>query len=135
MSLHTLLSCLSAEKASEERKPRNMSASNHLNPFQMKLFMQAKELMNIPAGDHDDELPMSQAPDLVAYKLHRAKNNQGYEGQSLYENIKEKGVTDPVSLWLDKGNTEWGQVVSNGHHRIAVSNDIDPERWLPVKYW
>lgn len=111
-----------------------MSASDHLHPFQMKLFMQAKELIHLPAGDHDDELPMTEAPELREEKLNRAKTYPR-TGKTLYEDIKESGVKNPVSLYLDKGDDQWEQVISNGHHRIASAYDINPEMWLPVTYW
>lgn len=110
-----------------------MPASEHLQPFQMRLFMQAKELMDVAAGDHPEEKSMSQDHELANRKLARSKKYPR-TGNTLYEDIKKRGVQRPVSLWLGKGEDSWEQAIINGHHRVAASNDIDPEMFIPVIY-
>jgi hypothetical protein len=45
----------------------------------------------------------------------------------LYDSIKAHGVTEPV--YVSKHN-----IVSDGHHRIASANDIDPNMLVPVDH-
>ena len=57
----------------------------------------------------------------------------------LYDNIKKEGIKQPVAIWLGKWTprgeeTRWSQEIQNGHHRIAIANDINPEMYIPVRY-
>jgi hypothetical protein len=121
-----------------------MSASDHIQPYQMKLFMQAKELMEMPAGDFGG-IPMAHHGGKNR-KVREAK--QGVEGysrqpakegeQTLYDSIKEKGVQKPVTLYAtnvrDNAGRKWIEELMDGHHRVATANDIDPESYVPVEY-
>lgn len=124
-----------------------MSASEHLNPNQLCLFMQARELMDVPTpewGDgNDDYRTMRQDVDLYHGKLEESKH--GYEHdtfrnlkydskvrgkRNLYESIQREGVKSPVTLSHSGGLTS----IDDGHHRIAAANDIDPEMYISVRY-
>lgn len=125
-----------------------MSASEHLQPYQMRMFMQAKELMGVYAGH--TELGkgqgyhlLSESPNLYSQKLSESKTGSASStffekkrGQeSLYESIKKEGVTSPISLKVNEQDNgpHWVQI-NDGHHRVATAHDINPDMWLPVRY-
>jgi uncharacterized protein (DUF1015 family) len=105
-----------------------MSASKHLNPKQLKLFMTARELMDMPAGDDLEEWrPMSQNEDLYHEKLGESMDN------SLYKSIKSKGVQEPVNIEFFSRQHD-DTVISDGHHRIAAAHSINPDMIIPIEY-
>ena len=58
---------------------------------------------------------------------------------SLHSRIEAEQVTNPINIHLAGSNPEADKIkpdmsISNGHHRIAASYDINPDRLLPVKY-
>jgi hypothetical protein len=105
-----------------------MSASKHLNPKQLKLFMTARELMDMPAGDDTEQWrPMSQNKDLFHEKLGESMDTH------LYDSVKAYGVQEPVNIDFfsrDHDNT----VISDGHHRIATAHSINPNMIIPIEY-
>jgi len=120
-----------------------MSASDHLHPAQMKLFMQAHELMSIPALEGAGK-PLSEHPRAHKAKLEQSQMSwENYDSvhgladkpeegtTSLYDSIKKHGVKTPVELWMLDDNSP---MVKNGHHRIASANDINPNMYIPVSY-
>jgi hypothetical protein len=132
-----------------------MSASEHISPYQYKLFMTAGELMNVKAGDSPGMQSLTEASDLRKRKLSESKRGTAEESfihskegeETLYESIKKEGVRNPVTLTVNK---EWGQVgdpsigrwapvnwnetLLNGHHRVVSANDINPNTFIPVRY-
>jgi len=120
-----------------------MASSDHLSPYQYKLFMQAKDLMNITAGDGGFDGTLASKPWLYQRKLENAKRNSAFSSwrepkkgeKTIYESIKERGIVSPVSIGLrknEKGDTE--EYINDGHHRVTVANEIDPEMYIPVHY-
>ena len=111
-----------------------MAASDHLNPNQLRLFMQAKELMDLTSGHtegiNQDYLPYSQSPGVYRQKLAESKVRPKIGQGSLHESIQESGVKVPVRIRTHEGKEQ----INDGHHRIAAANDIDPEMYLPVEY-
>lgn len=114
-----------------------MSASDHLHPQQLRLFMQADELMDLPAGDsryfgwsmNDDE-------GLRDRKIMESQEPRYRESPhktiSLEDSIRQEGVLDPVELEFT--SPRGGPMLSNGHHRVAVAHKINPKSWVPVEY-
>lgn len=121
-----------------------MAAQDNLNPNQMRLFMQAKELMNTLSGHvatgSDRYAPMSQAPGLFKSKLHESKVGSAASTMfskkrgkdSLYQSIQKEGVKTPIRLRMHQ-ETKTEQI-NDGHHRVAAAYDINPEMYLPVSY-
>lgn len=124
-----------------------MAASDHLQHEQLRLFVQAKELMDYPTYEgqsayHDgDPTTLRSNTNLQSRKLRNAK--AGYEhythgselpkgGKTLYQSILEKGVEHPILLSYHK--TLQADTIINGHHRIAAANDINPEMYLPIRH-
>lgn len=105
-----------------------MAAKHHLNPKQLKLFMTARELMDMPAGDDLEEWrPMSQNENLFREKLGESISD------SLFQSIKEEGVKEPVTLDFfsrEHDNT----VISDGHHRVASAFTANPDMIIPIEY-
>jgi hypothetical protein len=74
----------------------------------------------------------------VAYadrKMEDLQEAQDY-GPSLYDRIKEQGVLSPVHLSYDQLGHMYGKnEIVGGHHRLAASEDIDPDQPIPVQHW
>lgn len=126
-----------------------MAASDALHPYQMRMFMQAKELMNITSGHTDlsaprQYAPMSESPNLYAQKLAESKTGSAPSTffkkkkgkESLHDSIKREGVTSPVHLKVFENINKdgWEEQINDGHHRVASANDINPEMYIPVRY-
>lgn len=119
-----------------------MAASDHIQPYQMKLFMQAKDLMGV-AADDANLVPLSDVPHITNKKVLEARRGSEYHSRTaapegsktLYESIKKKGVESPVllSVW-PTGENEYKEVLRDGHHRVAAANSINPEMYIPVRY-
>ena len=113
-----------------------MSASDHT---QKKQFWTAGELMGIKITDGAGSGSMTYNQDKATrdIKIETAQKN-GWTGQdrstdnsTLYDSIKEKGVQQPVRI----GRNAAGEpVLRDGHHRVAVANDIDPNMVVPHEY-
>lgn len=122
-----------------------MAASSHLNPNQLRLFMQARELMDTNTREwqsEQDMAPRTMREDLGLYigKLREAQagsEHNAFTGKkrgkrSLYQSVKEEGVQIPVTLGYDKRTDQ--STISDGHHRIASANDVDENMYVPVRY-
>lgn len=117
-----------------------MAAKDHLNSNQLRLFMQAKELMEVPTSEWDNNnnyRTMSEDDDLYYGKLEESdgsENNTFYVAKkgedTLYKSIQKHGVKTPVRLAHSDGLTH----IYNGHHRIAAAYDINPEMYVLVQY-
>jgi len=119
-----------------------MPASNHLNPRQLKLFMTAGELMDHPAGDDEMWEPLSKSPHLYDEKVEESLYGpeDGTHGRSagdseltLHQSIKQQGVHTPIELDFVSSDDDT-PVISDGHHRIAIANHINPNMYIPVNY-
>ena len=124
-----------------------MSASDHIQPFQMKLFMQAKELMDLPSDDSWNSNSLSSDHGMTEEKLDESHlpwddydNAHGLIFEptlghdSLYDSIKKTGVQTPVQVRLARGDSAYKPFLTNGNHRTVVAHDIDPEMYVPVEY-
>lgn len=115
-----------------------MAAKNHLNPKQLKLFMTARELMNMPAGDDLEEWrPMAQNPDLLNEKLEESMDPNAYakvyDNLNLHDSIKTHGVQDPINIEFFSRDHD-DTVISDGHHRVASAFNINPDMIIPIEY-
>ena len=59
------------------------------------------------------------------YKVDAAKKS------GLYESIKNTGVQTPIFLSHSK---KFGEMVSDGGHRVAAATDINPSMLLPIEH-
>lgn len=116
-----------------------MAASEHIQPYQLRLYMTADELMNIRAHDSSKGTSLKDDPEMYQYKLAESKPSRrprAAQNESLYESIAREGVKTPVRIWAYRinKNSGWNELLVNGHHRVASANDIDPQMWIPVEY-
>ena len=123
-------------------------AKEHLYGEQLQMFMPARELMNVPAGDSWPILigrERSPYPDGLKYlksmsEDKRTYNSKIYDGKqlnrktntTLEESIKERGVEEPVSITHIKQFPH--KMIADGHHRIATAHSINPNMEIPVKH-
>jgi hypothetical protein len=121
-----------------------------LSPFQFSMFEPAGKLAHPLNFNHADQggYPSYRRmrDDKVNDTLHAAKDarvlhSAGYRGEPLpdsesaYGDIKERGVQEPVDLWVRSGRTRRGRPqLIDGHHRVFASNHIDPQREIPVRW-
>lgn len=125
-----------------------MAASDHVNPYQLKLFMKAHELMDIPSDDSGYS-SLSRDEGLYDKKIEESHMNwNDYDDahglifkpkpdeSSLYDSISKRGVQTPVSVRLvqDSSENKYQPHLTNGNHRVAVAYDIDPEMYIGVNY-
>lgn len=122
-----------------------MSASDHLNPDQLRLFMQAKELMDTQTREwlpERDMAPRTMREDLGLYSGKLRETHEGSEHdsfapkergkKSFYQSIEAEGVKTPVLL--RQVMTTDQPSIWDGHHRIAAANDINEDMYIPVRY-
>ena len=128
-----------------------MSSSDRLNPQQLQMFIPAGELRAMPsnqvASGHSWEQILLESRDRRPH-THSAwgdPDKVGF-GKTLYESIRDKGVNKPVEVahgenlnWYTGGKGVRGERwpaprLHHGHHRVAVSSDIDPKREIPVEH-
>ena len=112
------------------------------------MFIPAHALMNYTAGDTEnfagDYMPLSQSPNVRSRKLRESKEYGGWGSEpllayrhqeSLYDNIKKRGVSYPIELKLPKKNSlSPNTQIWDGNHRVVAANDIDPDMEVPVRY-
>ena len=117
-----------------------MAEHEHLSG-QLSMFLPARELMNYTAGHTEGfsnkYLPLAKSPGVYRQKLQESKEKSSSgqyfvekEKPSLYDSIKQEGVTSPVSLKILKNDIQ----INNGHHRIVSAHDIDPNTEIPIIY-
>lgn len=124
-----------------------MSASNHVNPYQMKLFYDAEDLMNMRANDskwdeyeplseHNQPIPLSAQPSLIQQKneesdgpVYYDDDTDEYAQGSLRQSIATEGIKTPVRVtFLPTGEP----ILMNGHHRTVVAHGINPHMVVPT---
>ena len=116
-----------------------MSSSDHLHPQQLQMFMPAGELRAMPsnqvASGHSWEQILLESRDrrpqdhCGSIRAWGDPDKVGF-GKTLYESIRDKGVNKPVEV----AHGENPPRLHHGHHRVAVSSDIDPKREIPVEH-
>ena len=121
-----------------------MAASDHLQHYQYKMFVQSKDLMNIPSGEYFGAgKTLAENSEMRQQKLRRSKTSSIYDKHatdsdksSLYDSIRDKGVTTPVVIGLNRENSgKLSEYLADGHHRATAANDINPEMYVPIEYW
>ena len=119
-----------------------MAAKEHLYGEQLRMFIQAHELMDIPSRDVDDGLELrdkylpktlSEDDDIRHEKIEEA------EDSGLMDSVRDHGVLKPVNLGFvnpvkENIKTSKELYILDGNHRIAAANEIDPNMHIPVTY-
>jgi hypothetical protein len=115
-----------------------------LNEAQLAMFIPAHKLMDmVPLDQPETDKPQKykDLPSVSSRKVQEAKT------EGLYNEIKNEGVQSPITIGQHPfrvasgrvydyfpGADYKGPVIEDGHHRIAVANDINPNAEIPVKY-
>jgi|SaaInlV_100m_DNA_2_1039680.scaffolds.fasta_scaffold00730_13 hypothetical protein len=105
-----------------------MSASDHVHPNQLAMFLPAGELRGMLPGDAvyggSDEDLWDQKEREDQYMVSGKDGNP----ERIGESIRQHGVLNPVEVYHGFTIPE----IYEGHHRIAISAAIDPSREVPV---
>ncbi len=136
-----------------------MSDRPHLSSPQLQMFMPARQLMQMDSSDanaslhpelHRSDVPYEKAEQLIKDNIEESRD-QGYykqyddpiyarigashiplEEQNLYDDIKKRGVVKPVHVTIRTSDDSMELV--DGHHRVAVAHDVNPNSEIPVFY-
>jgi len=108
-----------------------MAAHEHLQGEQLAMFMPARTLINYVSQESDENLPYSKDTELHDHKMRESK------GSGLLEEIRERGVEKPIEVFVDNPNKAFqtNHQITDGHHRIASANNINPNMEIPVKHY
>lgn len=122
-----------------------MSAANHVNKNQMRLFFTAGELMDLPTSDSITLSSLNKDQSLAKEKLTEAKTGTVHSTRTVatssdksnppytfMESIRLHGVQKPVELIHVKGHST--PIITNGNHRIVAANDINPNMYVIPEY-
>jgi hypothetical protein len=97
--------------------------------------MNAREVLDtMYLGDDDQVYPPTHEKGIIPEKLAEAEReteDYRYPGQKLADDIRSEGVKTPLSVSIRSDGQRW---LANGHHRLAVMHDKDPEAYFPVTH-
>lgn len=103
-----------------------MGARN-VSSQQLAMFLPAHEIAKMPMTDaHRGESNQ----EVLARKLASAKADKWEPSKGMYESIKKIGVQEPVEII----HSDKGQMLGEGHHRIASAMDVNPNMLIPVEH-
>lgn len=113
------------------------------------IFMTARKLFTeIPSSDAFG-FTLSESLELASQKLEEARTGDKHTVKfpallgdpSLYDSIKENGVTTPVVLSYEgfvvarmPEHHKGKPFIYNGNHRVVVAYDIDPDMIIEVQH-
>lgn len=121
-----------------------MSALDHTNPDQLRMFVPAHEIVN--SWGLADQRINQPREEVMAGKVAESKvgsvyvthghRKPSFAEETHYESIRREGVKEPVSAYkhIDVGEGQRPALLGEGHHRVAASYDIDPSREIPVSW-
>jgi hypothetical protein len=103
--------------------------------FQLPMFMNAREVLDTMfLGDDDHIYPPTHPKGILPEKLAEAEletEDYRHPGKILANDIRSEGVKTPLSIRINPSGKRW---LDNGHHRLAVMHDKDPEAYFPVTH-
>ena len=129
--------------------PTPPNLTNELRQGNRPMFMTGPEIMHNYDPNYWDKSPSESNDDLWARKLHEAKRGAAHDTNyfvndestpkgtpSLEESVRKEGVRTPIFLgeFSKTRNNSSKPEVKNGHHRVAVASNIDPNMLLPVDH-
>jgi ParB-like nuclease domain len=99
---------------------------------QLDMFRPAKDFKNTSNIDVEYEHMTDPSKDKNTIKKEHADYKVDAAKKSgLYESIKSDGVKKPVFIAHSK---RFGEMVSDGGHRVAAATDINPNMLVPVEH-
>jgi len=109
-----------------------MTASDHVSPHQLSMFMPARELYGLPSLD-------AAAFGGDVGRMRSAKRQ--VNAMSKLSDVSE-GIRKPVQIHHGDDpeverfrGGEKGPVVANGNHRLIAAYDQDPDMEVPVEHY
>lgn len=117
-----------------------MAAARHINPNQLAMLYQAKDLVNPEKFVHDSQPFYSSPEKMREMKLEEAKAGSADTvskrrepgNPSLAESISREGVRVPVVARIGRNGRP---TLSDGHHRVIAAADVNPNMEIPVRWW
>jgi hypothetical protein len=89
---------------------------------------------NSKLGEPKSDRHQAADKETLDYKLNDAKHDQSYDGKtSLYNSIASKGVQEPIQVSSLRDSKKRPSVV-NGHHRLAVTHNLNPNQFMNFEY-
>ena len=133
----------------EESTPSGLTSE--LRQGNRPMFMTGPEIKENYEPNYWDKYGMESNDDLWGRKLHEAKRGaarntsevvetnvaNGWDPEpTLEESIRTEGVRKPIFLQeFSKTRTDDSKPeVRDGHHRVAIASEIDPNMLLPVDH-
>ena len=97
--------------------------SNPVSHEQLAMYMTPRELSRHELGD--TYLTGEEPHEIMQRKLHEATKS------GLADKIRSQGVQDPVHLYHNVNGTS---TLTDGHHRLAVSQTMGKNTLIPVEH-
>jgi len=82
----------------------------------------------------DDAIPPAPSKEAPGFD-YPDEEGETSSSHSLYDALKQEGVTQPVSLQNPGSDQEARPQVLGGNHRIAAMKEIDPKALIPVQFF
>ena len=103
-----------------------MSASDHLQPEQLRMFMPARELRSMESS----EVTAFGSP--AQMWKDKARDNRR---DQMNESVAKHGVLTPVEVAYGfNGKDDRVPLIWGGHHRIQAAYEHDPDMLVPVRH-
>lgn len=103
--------------------------------FQLPMFMNSREMLDsMWLGDDDHVYPPTHEKGILPEKLAEAEletEDYRHPGKILANDIRSEGVKTPLDVYINPSGKRW---LGNGHHRLAVMHDKDPDAYFPVTH-
>lgn len=113
-----------------------MSASDHLQPEQLRMFMTPREIVEGGRFAPSDKQYGESVGRMWQRKLkesQRPPTSRGH-GAGLYDSIARSGVQSPVELYHGNPEEHDPDQVWDGHHRLASAYATRPDAHIPVEH-
>ncbi len=130
--------------------PTPPNLTTELRQGNRPMFMTGPEIMHNYDPNYFDKAPSESNDDLWARKLYEAKRGASHDtnyvpgsdeledgyASTLEQSVRKEGVRTPIFLgeFSKTRNNSAKPEVKNGHHRVAVASNIDPNMLLPVDH-
>jgi len=99
--------------------------TGHLSPVQLRMFMPAHELYDMPSSDEREDWTRE-----GMWDAKRADNRN----DGLGAHVARHGVHEPVTVAYGLSEKQPGPMIWDGHHRIVAAHDADRDMLVPVHH-
>ena len=113
-----------------------MAASDHLHPVQLRMFITARELHDMPSAEVGDPRTGAWPTHEEMWAAKKEDNDEPWrqasydDSETLSQSVAKHGVKHPVRI------AHRGEIaeIDAGHHRIQAAYDANPESYVPVTH-